>query len=78
MIAQLTPQEDEPMASHRKTFGPFVLALCAVSALLGSAVPAAAQPKIGVLMPLSGKGASYGAHQQVAIKMFQDLSLIHI
>jgi branched-chain amino acid transport system substrate-binding protein len=72
MIAQLTPQEDEPMASHRKTFGPFVLALCAVSALLGSAVPAAAQPKIGVLMPLSGKGASYGAHQQVAIKMFQD------
>jgi branched-chain amino acid transport system substrate-binding protein len=72
MIALLTPQEDEPMASHRKTFGRFVLALCAVSALLGSAVPAAAQPKIGVLMPLSGKGASYGAHQQVAIKMFQD------
>ncbi|HWP76900.1 MAG TPA: hypothetical protein VNU03_20435, partial [Methylomirabilota bacterium] len=38
----------------------------------GSAAPAVAQVKIGVLMPLSGKGASYGAHQQVAIKMFQD------
>lgn len=60
------------MASHGKTIALVVLALCAVSALLGPAVPAAAQPKIGVLMPLSGKGASYGAHQQVAIKMFQE------
>lgn len=72
MIRSLTHQEDEPMASHGKTIALVVLALCAVSALLGPAVPAAAQPKIGVLMPLSGKGASYGAHQQVAIKMFQE------
>ncbi len=72
MILSLTHQEDEPMASHGKTIALVVLALCAVSALLGPAVPAAAQPKIGVLMPLSGKGASYGAHQQVAIKMFQE------
>ena len=72
MIVHFNPQEDEPMASHGKTIGLFLLALCMAGALLASAVPAAAQPKIGVLMPLSGKGASYGAHQQVAIKMFQD------
>lgn len=31
--------------------------------------PAIADVKIGVLMPLSGKGASYGQHQDVAMKM---------
>src|SRR5262249_56525576 len=46
--------------------------LAAALALTALAGPAAAEVKIGVLMPLSGKGASYGAHQQVAVKMFQD------
>ena len=60
------------MVSHGK-FARFALAVITLSALaLGVAGPAAAQAKIGVLMPLSGKGASYGAHQQVAVKMFQD------
>jgi len=72
MIEHLTHQEDERMASHRKTIALVVLMFGTAVALLGSAVAAVAQPKIGVLMPLSGKGASYGAHQQVAIKMFQD------
>jgi branched-chain amino acid transport system substrate-binding protein len=31
--------------------------------------PALADVRIGVLLPLSGKGASYGQHQDVAIKM---------
>ena len=31
---------------------------------------AAAEIRIGVLMPLTGKGAAYGQHQQPAIKMF--------
>jgi len=34
-----------------------------------AAGPALADVKIGVLMPLSGKGASYGQHQDVAMKM---------
>src|SRR5665213_116216 len=34
-----------------------------------AAGPALADVKIGVLMPLSGKGASYGQHQDVALKM---------
>jgi branched-chain amino acid transport system substrate-binding protein len=40
-------------------------------ALLGysAARPAFADFKIGVLMPLSGKGASYGQHQELAMKM---------
>ena len=42
-------------------------------AALAEPGPAAAEVKIGVLMPLSGKGASYGAHQQVAVKMFQEM-----
>ncbi|MGH2392926.1 MAG: ABC transporter substrate-binding protein [Candidatus Limnocylindria bacterium] len=46
--------------------------LAIVAGLLGLAGPATAQVKVGVLMPLTGKGASYGAHQQVAVKMFQD------
>jgi len=39
----------------------------ALSAILVS--PALADIKIGILMPLSGKGASYGQHQDVALKM---------
>src|ERR1700743_2052109 len=38
-------------------------------ALLGLAQPACADVKIGILMPLSGKGASYGQHQEIAMKM---------
>jgi branched-chain amino acid transport system substrate-binding protein len=38
-------------------------------ALSLAAGPAWADVKIGVLMPLSGKGASYGQHQDVAMKM---------
>jgi branched-chain amino acid transport system substrate-binding protein len=37
--------------------------------LLFAAAPALADVRIGVLMPLSGKGASYGQHQEVAMKM---------
>lgn len=37
--------------------------------LCTAAVPAWADVKIGVLLPLSGKGASYGQHQQTAMKM---------
>jgi branched-chain amino acid transport system substrate-binding protein len=45
-------------------------ALLAAAVFLGSAaMPAWADVKIGVLMPLSGKGASYGQHQQTAMKM---------
>ena len=43
-------------------------AVLAALALVGTA-PALADVKIGVLMPLSGKGASYGQHQQVAMQM---------
>lgn len=43
------------------------LLLAACAALLPAA--AVADIKIGVLMPLSGKGASYGLHQQTAIQM---------
>lgn len=35
----------------------------------GGAAPALADVKIGLLMPLSGKGASYGQHQQIAMQM---------
>ena len=45
-------------------------ALLAAAVFLGAAaVPAWADVKIGVLMPLSGKGASYGQHQETAMKM---------
>lgn len=44
-----------------------VVALVVGSALFASA--AFAEVKIGVLLPLSGKGASYGQHQQTAIDM---------
>jgi len=44
--------------------------LLAAAVFLGTAaVPAWADVKIGVLMPLSGKGASYGQHQETAMKM---------
>jgi branched-chain amino acid transport system substrate-binding protein len=46
------------------------IALLAAIALLSAAsVPARADSKIGILMPLSGKGASYGQHQEIAMKM---------
>jgi branched-chain amino acid transport system substrate-binding protein len=38
--------------------------------LAGTAGLAAAELRVGVLMPLTGKGAAYGQHQQPAIKMF--------
>ncbi len=44
----------------------------AAGLLLGAllyAAPAAADVKIGVLLPLSGKGAAYGQHQEIAMKM---------
>lgn len=45
-----------------------VLAAAGAMALLFAA-PALAEIKIGVLLPLSGKGASYGQHQEIATKM---------
>lgn len=45
-----------------------LLGAVAFSALLVSG-QAMADVKIGILMPLSGKGASYGQHQDVAMKM---------
>lgn len=43
-----------------------------LSVALLHAAPAAADVKIGVLLPLSGKGAAYGQHQEVAMKMALD------
>src|SRR5258708_21402509 len=43
--------------------------LAAVTLGCSAARPAFADVKIGVLMPLSGKGASYGQHQEIAMKM---------
>ncbi len=48
------------------------LAAIAASLMLGSAAPAFADVKVGVLMPMSGKGASYGQHQEIAMKMAQE------
>jgi branched-chain amino acid transport system substrate-binding protein len=45
--------------------------LAAAAAAVLLATSALADVKIGILMPLSGKGASYGEHQQVALKMAQ-------
>jgi branched-chain amino acid transport system substrate-binding protein len=60
------PQRSAPAWRAR----PLVAAMLAGAALVaGSAM---ADVKIGVLMPLTGKGASYGLHQQVAIQMMQD------
>ncbi len=47
----------------------FPTAVLMLGALLALAGPAAAEVRIGVLMPLSGKGAAYGIHQEVAMKM---------
>jgi len=44
-------------------------ALFAVTLGCVSVQPALADVKIGILMPLSGKGASYGQHQETAMKM---------
>src|SRR5690554_1323150 len=55
----------EPGFGRRRTMS--LAALVAASALLSST--ALADVKIGVLLPLSGKGASYGQHQQTAIEM---------
>jgi len=41
-------------------------------ALAGAPIPAMADVTIGVLIPSSGKGASYGQQQQNAINMFMD------
>jgi branched-chain amino acid transport system substrate-binding protein len=43
--------------------------LATVTLGCSAARPAFADVKIGVLMPLSGKGASYGQHQEIAMKM---------
>ena len=47
----------------------FMVRPCWLRRLLGLAQPAGADVKIGILMPLSGKGASYGQHQEIAMKM---------
>lgn len=46
-----------------------LLAMSAI-AVVGAAAPAMADVSIGVLIPSSGKGASYGQQQQNAINMF--------
>ncbi len=43
--------------------------IAAVTLGCASVEPALADVKIGILMPLSGKGASYGQHQETAMKM---------
>ncbi|MDB5999842.1 MAG: Amino acid/amide transporter substrate-binding protein family [Rhizobacter sp.] len=57
-------------ASHRPVLRLLAGALVATATLFaGSAM---ADVKIGVLLPMSGKGASYGLQQQVALKMATD------
>src|SRR5262249_37946255 len=58
--------KDRVMTPSRKTMGAAVVA----STLIAAAVPAQADVAIGVLIPSSGKGASYGQQQQNAINMF--------
>jgi len=54
-------------------------AIVLAAALLVTAATAAAEVRIGVLMPLSGKGAAYGIHQEVAMKMaLEELEKSHI
>jgi branched-chain amino acid transport system substrate-binding protein len=51
----------------------FAITASMLALLLASAVRmAAADVKIGVLMPLSGKGAAYGTHQEVALRQAQE------
>lgn len=45
------------------------LALALAGALAWLPAFAAAEVKIGVLLPLSGKGSAYGQHQEIAMKM---------
>ena len=45
------------------------LALALAGALAGLPALAAADVKIGVLLPLSGKGSAYGRHQEIGMKM---------
>jgi branched-chain amino acid transport system substrate-binding protein len=54
------------MTTDRKTIG----AAAVASTLIAALVPAQADVAIGVLVPSSGKGASYGQQQQNAINMF--------
>ena len=54
------------MTSSRKTMGAAVVA----STLIAAVVPVKADVAIGILIPSSGKGASYGQQQQNAINMF--------
>jgi branched-chain amino acid transport system substrate-binding protein len=54
------------MADSRNMMGATVIA----SILIAAVLPASADVPIGVLIPSSGKGASYGQQQQNAITMF--------
>ena len=45
------------------------LALALAGALACLPARAGAEVKIGVLLPLSGKGSAYGQHQEIAMKM---------
>jgi branched-chain amino acid transport system substrate-binding protein len=55
------------LAIRRRSLSLVIPALLAL--LLGLASQAAADIKIGVLLPLSGKGSAYGMHQEIAMKM---------
>ncbi|HEX4928635.1 MAG TPA: ABC transporter substrate-binding protein [Burkholderiales bacterium] len=50
----------------RRSIARWVTGVLVIASFTGTAC---AQIKIGVLMPLSGKGAAYGQHQQVALQM---------
>jgi ABC-type branched-subunit amino acid transport system substrate-binding protein len=56
--------------SNRRSATRSVLLAFTLAAM--TALPAKAEVAIGVLVPSSGKGASYGQQQQNAIKMFVD------
>jgi len=56
------------MTPRRKMMGAAVIAATLVAVLM----PAQADVPVGVLVPSSGKGASYGQQQQNAINMFLD------
>jgi len=59
-----------PPMLNRWSAGPFVLLVFTLAAM--SVSQANAEVAIGVLVPSSGKGASYGQQQQNAIKMFME------
>ena len=56
------------MTPRRKMMGAAVIAATLVAVIM----PAQADVPVGVLVPSSGKGASYGQQQQNAINMFLD------